>query len=809
MRSIRRGLLFVLPLWAVGCSPILGQGQPEISDQAGFTLQAGTSLGQTFVARHAGLQAIDVFLRPGESGDGVISLHLRAAPDEPMDLALATIPTNAVSEPGFYRFDLTPQAGSGGEYYYALLEVEGEGSVAAPAGPADGYLHGAAYRNGQPIDAQLTFLLGYSPTHAAVGLAREALSSLAILGVGLLLFVIPGLGLVATVFRGKDSPGWTSLVALSPGVSLALYPVLILWTGLLGLRLGALYAWIPVLLGLALLTWHWRGGLRPPSIRRRTRQWIRSESFWADLALIIVVALIFIVRFYVVRPLEAPMWGDSYQHTMITQLLVQNRGLFDSWEPYAELQSFTYHFGFHAAAASFKWIIGSTSANAVLWVGQILNGLAALALYPLGLRVGGNRWAGVAAVLIAGLLAPMPMYYVNWGRYTQLAGQVILPAAVYLVWLALEREAIDRPLTSLAAVTLGGLALTHYRVFIFGALFLPAVFVLTSRNGRMRLFLGRSLLLVLGTAAIFLPWLIHVFAGNIPNIFVTQLTTPSDAVPAWLQQYNAIGDVSFYLPLWLWILLPLSLLWGLWRRRIDVAVLGLWSLLVLLAANPQWLYLPGEGAISNFAVLIAAYIPAGLAGGAAFGWMMESLGAKRIAPWLPALLLMVLAVWGARERLGDVREVQHTLVTRPDSNAMAWIRDRTPQNAKFLVNSFFAFGSSAIVGSDGGWWIPLLADRENSVPPLNYTSEQGPQPDYYKWVNDLTRQIQDNGVDDPEVLSSLFNRGFTHIYIGQRQGRVNYNGPHVLDPQLLLSSSKFRPVYHEDRVWVFEIVGGP
>jgi hypothetical protein len=46
----------------------------------------------------------------------------------------------------------------------------------------------------------------------------------------------------------------------------------------------------------------------------------------------------------------------------------------------------------------------------------------------------------VLAVLAAGLLTPMPMYYVNRGRYTQLAGQVVLPAAL---WSAME--AVEAP----------------------------------------------------------------------------------------------------------------------------------------------------------------------------------------------------------------------------------------------------------------------------------------------------------------------------------------------------------------------------
>lgn len=45
------------------------------------------------------------------------------------------------------------------------------------------------------------------------------------------------------------------------------------------------------------------------------------------------------------------------------------------------------------------------------------------------------------------------------------------------------------------------------------------------------------------------------------------------------------------------------------------------------------------------------------------------------------------------------------------------------------------------------------------------------------------------------------------MYIGQQQGRVNYQGPGVLAPQELLSGTSYRPVYHQGRVWVFEVEG--
>ncbi len=104
--------------------------------------------------------------------------------------------------------------------------------------------------------------------------------------------------------------------------------------------------------------------------------------------------------------------------------------------------------------------------------------LQALTLYALAAGLTGRPWAGVGAALAAAGLGPMPAYYLNWGRYTQLAGQVLLPAA------GLDCLAVTAPLPAssgelwrgLAARRLGaaslvaGLALTHYLVTVFFAL---------------------------------------------------------------------------------------------------------------------------------------------------------------------------------------------------------------------------------------------------------------------------------------------------------------------------------------------------
>jgi len=226
----------------------------------------------------------------------------------------------------------------------------------------------------------------------------------------------------------------------------------------------------------------------------------------------------------------------------------------------------------------------------------------------------------------------------------------------------------------------------------------------------------------------------------------------------------------------------------------------------LIVTNPAWLKLPGSGAITNHALFMAAYILAAVLIGDLLGQLMIHLGTRWWSAALATLLILGVGAAGARARMGDIFISQHALVTRPDLKAMKWIEQNTRTDARFLVNSFFAYGGTAIVGSDGGWWLPVLAKRANTVPPLTYGTEKEPWPGYRRWVNELTQQLQGADMAAPATITLLGERGITHVYIGQQQGRVNYSGPDALKPESLLASPYFRLIYHQDRVWVFEVV---
>jgi hypothetical protein len=166
---------------------------------------------------------------------------------------------------------------------------------------------------------------------------------------------------------------------------------------------------------------------------------------------------------------------------------------------------------------------------------------------------------------------------------------------------------------------------------------------------------------------------------------------------------------------------------------------------------------------------------------------------------------LLAGVVGARQRLSDIQPQQYSLVTWPDERAADWIIRHTPADARFLVNAFLAYNNSLVVGSDAGWWLPVLARRATMLPPINYGFELSGRPDNRQWVNALPAAIQSQGIADGAVAQLLADRGITYVYLGQLRGGVNNPGSPVLDAGTLLATPGFRLVYHQDRVFIFQI----
>jgi hypothetical protein len=804
---------FTLLATSTRWEPLVDADQTSRQEDLGAALEPGNSVGQTFVARHAGLSGVEFFLTTENKVPVSVTLHLRSDPGSQVDLATASLQLPAEAGSRFYRFAFPSFEASHGQSYYAFLKPSQDGvSVALSDGAA--YLDGAAYQADEPLDAQTAFRLVYAPSSVVLDLLGTALSCAGLLAVSGLLFIVPGWALLAWLLPGRNLT-WAEMLGLASGVSLALYPLLLIWTHLIGLKLGSLYIWLPVALGLVALLWRYRSW-RPAQSWNSWQRWFRSRALWPDITLLIALVLVFGLRLLVIRTLAAPLWADSVQHTVMTQLILDHDGLFNSWEPYAPYHSLTVHFGFPMAAALLSWVTGRTSVEATLLAGQLINAMAILTLYPLAVRIAnGSKWAGVGAVAIGGLLSPMPAHYVNWGRFAQLAGQAVLPVALWLMCEALQKKGSSWKVAGLAGGTAAGMTLAYYRMPFYYAVFVICWLIgwtlpRWKLDGKAWLRGFAQLALIGGIAfLLILPLGLRLVGGTLASGLTAGVSVGS-TLDAVLADYQIWQFIEAYVPRTLIVATLFALALSLWQRRWSVTSIGLWILGLAALSAGQLIHLPGANYMNSFAILITLYIPVSLLVGWLIGQVAELLRRWNLQ-WGLSFTILLLAGWGGIEQVGIV-EPSRILVTHPDVQAMSWIRESTVPTSRFLVEAQVYQGYSAI-GTDAGWWIPLLANRQTTMPPqYALLSEVPVEPGYSQRVVDLVKHLSTDSVTSPQTIALLCDWGVTHLYIGQQQAVSGEEPKQLFSPRDLAGSAAFREAYHQDRVWIYalnnEMCGG-
>jgi hypothetical protein len=817
-------LLFLL----AGCGSRIEAAQTRsVSDHVG-EIHGDKTVGQTFVAQHDGLQSVDVLVATyARRNTHPVTFHLRSDPQSDTDLRTVTVSAAEVADNQYQRFSFDPIRDSHSKRYYFFIaspDSESGDAITAWLGPPDGYREGSLYIKGEAEEGQLAFQLGYNRCQILQGLLIDALSSTPAILATLALFVLPGLALLVWFMPVWHWDALTALIVAS-GLSAALFPLLLLFSRPLGLRWNSTLVWLFLFICLLLIVWRLRRAQMTSRIRRFLSGW-RERFRWPALEtwlLAAVVAMVLIVRWIVVRPLSVPLWGDSHQHTYIAQLIVEKGGLFDSWEPYSPYTSLTVHFGFHATVAFFHWVTGKDLLRSVILVGQVFNALAVLALYPLALRIAGSdrpridvRWAGIAALLVAGLVMPMPMEYVNWGRYPQLAGQMILLVALWLFWVAAEYQgARSWAVPVLAAIAAAGMALSYYRMPYYYAAFVLAWLLLyglmTWRGAKERWQALAKRLLLLGSVALalVLPWGSNLLGGRLAAAVVegAAVAAPIEGV---LAEYRTWLDIDQYVPVIVGVLALIAFFWALARRHWAVSMLGLWTAILASLVAARLVHLPGASHMQSFAILIALYMPAGLLvgwlAGRLAGWMVAR--GRRWGSTAMALLLLIVAVLGFGQRMAVI-DSGFMLVNRADEVAMDWVAANTPPDAVFLVNGFLIYGGRLAAGSDAGWWIPYLAGRDNTMPPqYAMFNEAEADPGYGKALVQLVADLGEHTPTTPEGLKQICAAGVTHVYVGQGQGKIAQEPLQpFLNPADLVSSPYFELLYHQDRVWVFSLRG--
>lgn len=780
----------------------------------GNSAQTGHSIGQVFVSRRPRLNGVQLWLRPASSTfdpAAALTVELFPAPGAANPLASQQFTYAEVEQNFPLSVRFPPQSERGEQAYFLRLRANGAPLQLYGRGQ-DSYPKGQLWIDQIPQDADLSFRLSYAYGLLAFmgDLAQFIAGSWLILPL-LLVAWLPGRLLLGVWWARlpDQSPlpfDWGQSIALSTGLSLAVIPLLLLWTTQLGLRWNATGLTLAALLLVALY-------VRQNDPRRlvgRLRLAMRPDFVSLSLTLAFLASLG--VRLVMVRDLATPAWVDSVHHALITRTILEAGAFPETYQPYLPSTSASYHSGLHACLAAFSALTSLPLHRSLLIFGQVLNALCIFAVYLLAVHLTRQRQAALLAALLTGLFTPMPAYYTSWGRYTQLAGLLILPVGFSLVSYLLgddrasERAALPRPpALALAGLALGGLWLTHYRVAAFAACLLvadrvtrfvrnwwrggywqPAASRLVSWGGLA----GLALLLTL-------PW----WPAALNNLFAPVMDNWNPANPSrppllgdftWSYLAAGLGKLTL-------ILAALGLRLAQNQGRRFFLTLFLWIILLFASANLGVLGLPGQGLITNASVEIALFMPIAILGGYLLANIFEASTQVTPAAWHKIVYagLAALAItgswFGARTMLPILNPV--TLLSRQaDLAAIQWLDQNIPTGEPVLINTF-AWGYGVYAGNDGGYWISPLAGRPTIPPAVLFDLSNSPEE--ASRLRALSRQAFEASADAGNLATYLRSQNVQYVFSGVRGG--------PLSPAALQASPFFQVIYNQDSVWIFQV----
>lgn len=586
------------------------------------------------------------------------------------------------------------------------------------------------------------------------------------------LLTLPGWFLLTFYDRWRQWRGlqrW--IVAIS--TSIAFYPVLFYCTR----AVLPFWTWGPYKVSLLLaafaLTLAWR--LR--------HDWKRVfELGGLEWIAVAIFGMTLFTRFWVVRGLPYPAWSDSLHHTVLTHLTAIQGKLPFTLEPYFPIPLERYHLGLYSLTATVEALAQVPAHTALLWTAQVLNGLCGIGVYlALDRRVG--RVGAVVATAVVGLLSHQPAFYVNWGRFTQVAAQALLLPAWLVTWEAIAAWRTRWPEGKaqllwdalLAALLTGAVFLLHFRVALF---YLPLLAIsmgweLARAHRGKRLMAG---VLAVTVVAVLALLFVAPAAWNLIRMTVVKLLHPVAIAPGTArqtqEQYFEFPWQTVPIlvaPLWLLLLTAVGTAFGLLRRNTMVILAILWAATLYLMGNAYLLGIPLLMLTNLGAVLIMLYLPIGLILGAATEELVRSWPAGR-----PAAIRLILAVVlsasfvASHVRVTEIEPYRY-FVTAEDLAAMEWIRANTEADALFAVNTYFWL-PAAPHGTDAGYWIPYFTQRQTTAGVMLF--EMGSE-EYRSGIVDMSLAEERLALDN-SALSELQALGVDYVYIG---AKGDFSGP--------------------------------
>lgn len=508
-------------------------------------------------------------------------------------------------------------------------------------------------------------------------------------------------------------------------------------------------------------------------------------------------------RLWQARELVLPNWVDSQHHVLIVRKFIEGGGLPASLEPYLP-GPFYYHFSFHSVTALFARISGQTPAQATLILGQVLNALIALGIYSLTKTISKDWRPALIAALFVTFVTKMPGYYLTWGRYTLLTGTFLLALAMAFAHKIREGKTELGNTISLALLTTGAL-LSHYLIAFLLALyliFLGIDWIVRSLKAKDWSFKTLLSLIIPSIAGLILslPWYIRVlkhsagrYALGVDTSNAKFLLKPED----WDYVKYVLGPVAGYL---LIAIALIALVFAFIKS--EYRTLAAWSFVVMFMTLPtgiQFMSFRGD----YFALV--TFIPITILSALALFWFGEAMPLKKNKSKLVniflALVVGALSIWGINQTKRAINRIT-VLANQDDVEAMDWINNHLPHDARFYVNTtYWGYGVSR--GIDGGGWLLAYTGRFSVAPttfyPYGMSSEENKV-----WMDWGQRASKITACDD-SFYNLLKDANLGYIYVRDGVKPNNQDEPAGIQSQTLLGCSGLTQVYQNSNVGIWKV----
>ncbi len=515
---------------------------------------------------------------------------------------------------------------------------------------------------------------------------------------------------------------------------------------------------------------------------------------WVGFALF---ALTIALRLFQARELLLPNWVDSQHHYLIVRVILENKGLPENLSPYLATP-FYYHYGFHAVTALFTAVSGLEIGQAMLILGQVLNAVISLSVYSLAKTIW-KKWqpAAIAALLVS-FVTRMPAYYLSWGRYTLTTGMLLLPVAIALCISLLDKSKKNFAIPTLA-ILVAGVLLTHYLAGLVLAIFI-LIFTFSTLYSRRQNF-GKAIAdfwpTITASLAGFLlalPWLMRLFQFSISRkeinlVLPVTAQTLFKSADRWAYVWKLLGPLSNTVLLGLAVL---GLIIALTRRR--ATAFALWSLTLTLLTLP-WAARLTPFREDHFAIIL--FLPITIWAGWVIWQTGYWLGKRLDRVWLSAAVAVVLTalfiVW-AYPLSSDIVNPVTVMVTQEDIEALDWVKENTPPNARFYINTAYWLNNT-YRGVDGGGWLLPYTGRWAIVPTVFYG---------YAFDTDQVNQIRSYG-ERANAISTCSDDFYALINEANLSWIYLKQGVGGLQPKSLEGCQGIQKAYQNGKVTIYQI----